>query len=129
MSIPYLVHKDDAEGYDAINVEMGKLREAYKVFECELMVQGLWGNRISRLFDKIADRLCEKKYDQLKLKYGDPRVISAFEKYPKDLKNYFTYYRGRRWGEAAGCEMTKIAQEGIEKCHKALSITKEGEKA
>lgn len=116
MSIPYLVHKEDADLYDANEKIMEPLREELRAFERTLTEEDYGPTGKYEDFRKSLDIKFKAVYDSLKM----PRCIGAFEPQPADLENYYTYYRGHRWGEAKSCEMMDVAHKGIEACKKAI---------
>lgn len=122
MSIPYLVHKKDADLYDKIE----KARRKLWMECCEFMEKALAGLEGREYCEKEVE--LRKPYDErwaaIEKDLGGPvPTISMFDPQPADLENYFTYFIGHRWGEAKGDEMCKIAQNGIKACKTALKIT------
>lgn len=116
MSIPYLVHKEDADRYDAKNAALEPFREGLRLRELNM-----------KSFDEYETPEYKKFYEQLSLEcdeaakpFGEIRIISAFDTRPQDIWNYYTYYRLGRWGEASGCEMMGIARQGIKSIKKAI---------
>jgi hypothetical protein len=63
--------------------------------------------------------------DQISELRKSVKSISAFSEQPTDLQNYYTYYRGQKWGPASDCEMMKVAITGIEGCKKVLGDNNE----
>lgn len=111
MSIPYLVHKEDADAYDAI---------CNAIYEFERKIwKEIDGNEDLEFSDENQKRFKEMKA-LLDRKYGRPRTISGFEAMPNDIENYFTYIRGIRFGPAASCELRKVTQDGIDACMKVI---------
>lgn len=118
MSIPWLVHKEDADNYDAFYNE--------PIFaEYEKRVQEIEGDRSflnspeqTELVNKQLNLIGEEfdpRFKALEEKYGTFRVIRAFDPKPKDTENYYVYYRGRRLDKEFGGKMMGVAYDGIEK--------------
>jgi len=119
MSIPYLVHKEDAEAYDHC------VRARQEIF----LNAKKWLKTANVVPLDRRDDPAQPFYDQPEIMskfekiYNDEkklRIITAFQTQPKDLQNYFTYYRGMRWDDADECEMMGTALNGIKACKEIM---------
>ncbi len=123
MSIPYLVHKDDADDYDAREEETAPIRGDYRAKDEEitrsLFSRAHTKEQGQKAYQELYDEFIPL-FDAINKKYKAIRIVSAFDTQPKNMTNYYTYYRGMRWGDSAGCEMMSIAKTGIDNCKKAL---------
>lgn len=125
MSIPYLVHKEDADKYDDLMKENGELFLEYRKLSDDLKIKCGEGKITN---DELNEELSlylkryglDKKTEEQDKKYNKLRIINIFSEQPKDLENYYTYFTGHRWGEAKNCRMMDIAHKGLKASRKAL---------
>lgn len=129
MSVPYLIHKEDADEYDACLKELepkrkahlkqiGRNRERYHKGE----ITNEENYQLDRPLEEDFLKTNEALFERMRL----VRTIDAFAPKPKDLENYYTYYSEVRWGEAKDCQMMRIARDGIQKCKEVINEIKEG---
>lgn len=121
----YQVHKDDAEIYDKCSRERREIEDQVKCL--------LWDS-----FELYGPPTLEEYRDptgKFELDYLEDyekiyniekslRVITVSMPTPIDLHNYYTYYRGRRWGEAKGCKTISMQTKGLNNMRKILDNKK-----
>lgn len=116
MSMPYFVHKDDADAYDAREKELRPIIERAK-------------EAVSKLDRKISHKQYYKErsavedsfspeQDLINTKYGEIRIKSVFDKV--DDREYVVYFRGRRLDKKFGDAMVGTAEDGIDAILKVL---------
>lgn len=134
MSVPYFIHKDDADRYDAMQKERRYLKAQVNVlFQIEISKytekeyndypeEGFPGWRLADLW--VTSQM-EEFFQAINLKYNVPEIRgkSAFDKMSnQDYSNYYVYFLGWRCDDDFGVQMMGVAKDGIAKCKKAIGV-------
>lgn len=113
MSHAYYVHKEDADDYDLMNVELHPLRDEFNKHKSNIIRDNT--NEYERHRTALDD-VYIPKFKKITSKYKNHRVISIFSKEYDNIEKaqYYVYYRKIRLDKEFGEKMTGVAEKGME---------------
>lgn len=110
MSFFYLVHKDDATVYDQCSKDRRDVEDQINCLISDKLDNFIGPYTAYECRDPGEEfyKYYEEDYKRIASIEKTLRIVTLFMPIPIDLCNYYTYYRGIRWGEAKGCKASKM---------------------